>query len=75
MGYGKLNDMYPNSHRVDSAVLPRPVLMVVVDTEEDFDWAADPDRSERSVRSVSYLSRGGQLRSQILSDKLKCVEN
>ena len=57
MGYRKLNDMYPNSHRVDSSVLSRPILIVVVDTEEDFDWGADPDRSERSVGSASYLNR------------------
>ena len=32
-----------------------PKLIVVVDTEEEFDWAADPDPNAKSVSAINKL--------------------
>jgi len=37
--------------------LPRPALMVVVDTEEEFNWNAPFDRSNRSVGHMASIER------------------
>lgn len=34
-----------------------PLLQVVIDTEEDFDWNAPPDRQQTSVDSMNYIDR------------------
>ena len=49
--------MYRNRSVIDVSALSRPTLLVVIDTEEDFDWGADPNRAARSVRSTGYLQR------------------
>lgn len=43
-------------HLVDLAV-DRPLLMVVVDTEEEFDWTRPFDRGSRSTRSITAQDR------------------
>ena len=35
----------------------RPQLMVVIDTEEEFDWNADPDPSENAVSAMAHIGR------------------
>jgi len=34
-----------------------PQLIVVIDTEEEFDWNAEPDPSQTSVRSLEFIDR------------------
>jgi hypothetical protein len=34
-----------------------PTLQVVVDTEEEFDWAAPPDRNANNVAAMKYIHR------------------
>lgn len=48
-------------HDAGSARLSRPHLCVVVDTEEEFDWAAPFSRRHTSVESMSFLARGQAL--------------
>lgn len=36
---------------------PTPNLMVVIDTEEEFDWNSPVDRNATSVRSIQYIDR------------------
>jgi len=45
--------------RLDPA-LP-PILVVVVDTEEEFDWSAEPDRDATSVAALSRVGRVQEL--------------
>jgi len=45
--------------RLDPA-LP-PILVVVVDTEEEFDWSAEPDRAATSVRAMRRIGRVQEL--------------
>ena len=53
--------MFPNrvpAHLGDDAA---PRLLVVVDTEEEFDWSADPDRAADSVRSMRAVERAQRI--------------
>ncbi|GGX49537.1 hypothetical protein GCM10007392_16080 [Saccharospirillum salsuginis] len=34
-----------------------PQLIVVIDTEEEFDWSADPDPNQNTVRSMEFIDR------------------
>ena len=43
-----------------AANLPKdhpPQLVVVIDTEEEFDWSASPDRSAIGVTAMSSIER------------------
>ncbi len=40
---------------------PRPVLIVVIDTEEEFDWSAPFDRGSNGVKAMRHLDRGQRL--------------
>ncbi|MBL8861558.1 MAG: polysaccharide deacetylase family protein [Planctomycetes bacterium] len=42
---------------VPREIFPRPVLLVVVDTEEEFDWSQPFDRSQRSVGHLRAVGR------------------
>lgn len=42
-------------------MLPRPILLVVVDTEEEFDWSAPFDRRQTSVRAMAEIHRGQEM--------------
>lgn len=42
---------------VDVSRLEQPQLIVVVDTEEEFDWHAEPDRNATSVNAIQYVER------------------
>jgi hypothetical protein len=41
-----------------------PQLMVVVDTEEEFDWNADPDPAENAVSAMSQIGRAQDIFNQ-----------
>ena len=42
---------------VDMREMDRPLLLVVIDTEEDFDWTKDFDRGNISVKSMASIGR------------------
>lgn len=42
----------------------RPQLIVVVDTEEEFNWSADPDRNETGVSAMKYITRAQEICDQ-----------
>lgn len=48
----------PAFRRAPVADIDRPLLHVVVDTEEEFDWSAPFSRSNTTVQSMSGLHRG-----------------
>lgn len=52
-----MSQAIPRSHRqyVQLPESSRPVLMVVVDTEEEFDWARFPDRASTSVTAMENV--------------------
>lgn len=47
--------MFKNVKSVEFPEAQAPRLLVVIDTEEEFDWAKGPDRSQTSVESVSAI--------------------
>ena len=49
--------MFENRKSADVGGLACPVLLVVVDTEEDFDWKADPQRESTCVDNIAYIYR------------------
>lgn len=46
---------------IDLPTDTRPILIVVVDTEEEFDWAQPVSRDNRSVRSISSQPRAHEI--------------
>jgi len=46
---------------IDMSALEQPYLVVVIDTEEDFDWSQDFDRKNTNVHSVEFIKRGQQV--------------
>ena len=52
-------DGFTRDHVVPAPIPPgmRPTLFVVVDTEEEFDWAAPLSRSNTSVRAARHIDR------------------
>lgn len=53
--------MRPDFTIADTMRLPRPLLCVIVDTEEEFDWSAPFSRLNVSVESLAYVARGQAL--------------
>ena len=51
---------------VDMREMDRPLLLVVIDTEEDFDWTKDFDRGNISVKSMASIGR-----AQTIFDKFQ----
>lgn len=49
--------MFGTRKSVDVKKLERPSLIVVVDTEEDFDWGAEPRRENTRVDSIGFIHR------------------
>lgn len=49
--------MDPQERTVRLPTASRPILLVVVDTEEEFDWNADFDRNATSVRHMREIGR------------------
>lgn len=45
----------------DNAGLDRPVLCVILDTEEEFDWAAPFSRANVLVESLAHIHRGQEI--------------
>jgi hypothetical protein len=45
--------VFPLLRRLDDAVFDRPRLIVVVDTEEEFDWSAPFDSGQRAVDNIA----------------------
>jgi len=46
---------------IDMSALEQPYLVVVIDTEEDFDWSQDFDRKNTNVHSMEFIKRGQQV--------------
>jgi hypothetical protein len=53
-----LGGSLPTFDLAETAHLPRPVLNVVLDTEEEFDWSAPFSRRNRGVSGLSHLHKG-----------------
>ena len=51
------HSLFPGSRMLDVPSAWPPTLLVVVDTEEEFDWRAPPHPAQRSVRNVQHLPR------------------
>ena len=49
--------MFENKTSIDLPADLRPQLLVVIDTEEEFDWNADPDRKADQVTAMMYIER------------------
>ena len=49
--------MFDNRRPIDISGLERPLLLVVIDTEEDFDWDAEPRRDATRVDSMTFIHR------------------
>ena len=49
--------MFLNKKKIHLEGSDVPKLIVVIDTEEEFDWAADPDSSEIAVNSMQHIHR------------------
>ena len=49
--------MYSNKRPISLPADLPPQLLVVIDTEEEFDWNADPDRSKNTVHSMAHIDR------------------
>lgn len=51
------NALIPGFRPIDQSNEERPSLLVVVDTEEEFDWGADFDRANVGVEAIADLVR------------------
>lgn len=49
--------MLGKTQAVDVSKLDKPQLIVVVDTEEEFDWNAEPDRKATGVSAMQHIDR------------------
>ena len=49
--------LVPGFSPIDEGVNERPTLLVVIDTEEEFDWNADFDRNNVSVEAMRDITR------------------
>ena len=47
--------MFTNRSDVASLTSQTPLLQVVIDTEEEFDWSKGPDRTKTSVKHLQHL--------------------
>lgn len=47
--------MFTNRFYIENLVSQKPLLQVVIDTEEEFDWSKGPDRSKISVKHLQQL--------------------
>jgi hypothetical protein len=47
--------MFTNRSDVENLSSQKPLLQVVIDTEEEFDWSKGPDRSKVSVKHLQQL--------------------
>lgn len=52
---------FPGPRSADVSGLPAPLLLVVVDTEEEFDWGGPFDRSATATRSIPAQSRAHEI--------------
>ena len=52
---GPVPDLFPGRRMLTRHLDWRPTLLVVVDTEEEFDWSAPPDRNSRAVTNVALI--------------------
>ncbi|MCZ6598414.1 MAG: hypothetical protein O7B99_12300, partial [Planctomycetota bacterium] len=53
--------MFPGVQETQLAPDLRPVLLVVIDTEEEFDWSKPHDRNETAVEAMRFVERGRRL--------------
>ncbi len=49
--------MFENKTSINLPENLRPQLIVVIDTEEEFDWSADPDRDANQVTAMEHIER------------------
>ncbi|HLV77562.1 MAG TPA: polysaccharide deacetylase family protein [Marinobacter sp.] len=49
--------MFENRRYIEWPSEAPPQLVVVVDTEEEFDWTAEPDTAARQVTAMDYIGR------------------
>ena len=56
-----VTDNLPRVRHVDVSATAPPRLLVVVDTEEEFDWAAPPSRTHTSVVAMRRISRAQEV--------------
>ena len=49
--------MFTNKRPITLPADEKPRLIVVIDTEEEFDWSADPDPAENRVSAMQYIHR------------------
>lgn len=52
-----MNSFFPQHRPIDLPEDMPPQLVVVIDTEEEFDWNADPDRQARGVTAMAHIGR------------------
>jgi hypothetical protein len=55
LGPSDARPWFRGARRADVSGLPAPLLLVVVDTEEEFDWSAPFDRANTSVRTMASI--------------------
>ncbi len=55
-----------SSNLLDTSSLKRPTLIIVIDTEEEFDWNKPFDRNSTQVKNIAY-----QEKAQKIFDKFK----
>src|SRR5690554_1880867 len=54
---GQKGRMFENRRYIEWPSEAPPQLVVVVDTEEEFDWTAEPDTAARQVTAMDYIGR------------------
>lgn len=52
-----ISNLFPNARRVPLPADTRPILSVVVHTEEEFEWSRDVSRSAISVEHMHHIDR------------------
>lgn len=49
--------MFKNKNNIELSLDERPQLLVVVDTEEEFNWSAEPCRDANAVTAMQHIGR------------------
>lgn len=52
-----ISDLFPNARRIPVPADTRPILSVVIHTEEEFDWGRDHAREEIGVEHMRHIGR------------------
>jgi len=56
-----ISDLYPNARRIGLPADTRPILSVVIHTEEEFDWDREHAREETGVEHMRHIGRAQEL--------------